>query len=86
LKNNYKEIFKDQSLFSKFDRLIRKNLNSGFFTEEELERIDESLLDNRQGYENFFNHLKNLVLYMQINEPQITIEEITLPNNSNQKD
>ena len=79
-------MFKDNSLFSRFDILFRKELASGFFTQQELERIEDSLQDNREGYENYFNHLKNLVLYMQINEPQIFIDEVKLPSQSSQKE
>ena len=79
-------MFKDNTLFSRFDILFRKELASGFFTQQELERIEDSLQGNREGYENYFNHLKNLVIYMQINEPQIFIDEVKLPSKSSQKE
>ena len=70
LKNHYSNLFQDGSLFEVFNEEFNHEIQKWFFTAEQVQEIMESL--DTIALEVFFNKLKNLVLYMQINEPPIT--------------
>jgi hypothetical protein len=55
LKNNYKEIFKDCSLFDQFQMKFIDEIKNGFFTADEEEKIMESLDDNKEGLKSYYN-------------------------------
>ena len=87
LKNNYKDIFNDKSLSSKFMEQFRQIIKQeSYFNENEIENIGDVLEVNKEDVMEYFNYVKVLCLYMQINEPQITLNEITLPAKSSLKE
>ncbi|CDW86409.1 UNKNOWN [Stylonychia lemnae] len=86
LKNNYKEIFRDQSLIDKIRDNFLKQLKLGYFSEDQLEQIECSIEDNLSSLNQYLNHVKIIILYMEINEPQISLQELKLPERSEQLD
>lgn len=70
LKNNYKDIFNDKSLSSKFMEQFRQIIKQeSYFNENEIENIGDVLEVNKEDVMEYFNYVKVLCLYMQINEP-----------------
>eukprot|EP00347_Sterkiella_histriomuscorum_P021190 403334904 len=85
LKNNYKEIFNDESLSERFLYKFNEYLKNGYFNDDEQQQICDMISDNKKAIESYFNHVKVICLYMQINEPQIVLQDIKLPRDTQSK-
>ena len=69
-------------MFEEFYEQFKSDIkNSNFFTDKKTgEQIIEDLNSNKKSIEEYFNALKNILIYMKINDPPITLDPISLPN------
>jgi len=82
IQNYYKEIFKDKSLGEKFLARLQSEIEAAPWTTQDVKKeIIEQIIEGiRESVLEYFNALKNLILYMKINDPPIEMDTIPLPS------